>query len=181
MARRKTHEEFINELNIKNPNIEVLGKYINAHIKIKCKCKICGCIWDSIPNNLLRDRGCPECGKVKCSKSRTRTHEQFVNELKNINPNITPLEKYKNVKVKIKCSCNVCRHEWNVIPDSLLRGYGCPKCGIKKCADNNRKSHDEFIKEFNEKNPNAKNIRILGKYTNINTTIKCEYLLDGEI
>jgi hypothetical protein len=181
MARRKTHEEFINELNIKNPNIEVLGKYINAHIKIKCKCKICGCIWDSIPNNLLRDRGCPECGKVKCSKSRTRTHEQFVNELKNINPNIIPLEKYKNVKVKIKCRCNVCRHEWNVIPDSLLRGYGCPKCGIKKCADNNRKSHDEFIKEFNEKNPNAKNIRILGKYTNINTTIKCECLLDGEI
>lgn len=181
MGKRKTHEEFINQLNIKNPSIKVLSKYIDAHTKVKCRCKICGCEWEAIPNNLLRDRGCPTCGKIKCAKSKTKTHEQFINELSNINPNITPLERYKNVKTKIKCKCNICNHEWNVVPDSLLRGYGCPKCGIEKCSSSNRKTHEQFIEEFNNKNPNAKNIKILGEYININTTIKCECLLDGEI
>ena len=27
-----------------------------------------------------------------------------------------------------------------------------------------KKTHEQFIKEFNEKNPNANNIEILGKY-----------------
>ena len=31
MAKRKTHEEFIEEMKIVNPNIEILGKYKNLN------------------------------------------------------------------------------------------------------------------------------------------------------
>lgn len=51
--KRKTHEQFIKELSIKNKSIEVLGAYKNSQTKILCKCKICGFEWKVIPNNLL--------------------------------------------------------------------------------------------------------------------------------
>ena len=56
---RKTQEQFINELNIINPDIEVLGQYINANTKIEFRCKKCGHIWCGIPANVLRGSGCP--------------------------------------------------------------------------------------------------------------------------
>ena len=39
MAKRKTHEEFIEEISVKNPNIEILGEYISAKEKILYKAK----------------------------------------------------------------------------------------------------------------------------------------------
>lgn len=41
ISKRKTHEEFIEELHNKNQNIEVLGKYTKNKEKILCKCKKC--------------------------------------------------------------------------------------------------------------------------------------------
>lgn len=39
---KRTHEELIAELENINPNIEVLGKYVNSTTKILCRCKIDG-------------------------------------------------------------------------------------------------------------------------------------------
>lgn len=33
MPRKKTHEEFVEEMKVKNPNIEILGKYKTAKEK----------------------------------------------------------------------------------------------------------------------------------------------------
>ena len=41
-----------------------------------------------------------------------------------------------------------------------------------------KKTHEEFMKEFYEKNPNAKNIEILGKYEGNNKPIKCRCRID---
>ena len=37
--KRKTQEQFVNELSALNPNIEVLGQYINANEKIELNVK----------------------------------------------------------------------------------------------------------------------------------------------
>ena len=37
MPKKITHEEFIEKIKVKNPNIEILGKYINYRTKIKNK------------------------------------------------------------------------------------------------------------------------------------------------
>ena len=42
-----------------------------------------------------------------------------------------------------------------------------------------KKTHEEFIKEFYEKNPNAENIEILNKYTGAKELIKCKCKIDG--
>ena len=68
MAKRKSHEEFVNQLNIKNPNIEVLGKYVNVSTKIMVKCMLCGNEWTVTPGSLLNGTGCPQCNESKGEK-----------------------------------------------------------------------------------------------------------------
>lgn len=58
----KSLSQFIEELNIVNKDIEVIGNHINTHTKIKCKCHVCDTIWDAYPANLLnKSAGCPGC------------------------------------------------------------------------------------------------------------------------
>ena len=42
-----------------------------------------------------------------------------------------------------------------------------------------KKTHEEFIKDFMEKNSHAKDIEILGRYVNNKTKIKCKCKIDG--
>lgn len=60
VGRYKTTEEFRNEIASINDSIDIVGEYINSHTKIKCRCRICGNEWFSIPGN-LKYSGCPEC------------------------------------------------------------------------------------------------------------------------
>lgn len=173
VKKRRTHKEFVEDLYNVNPNIEVIGDFINTQTKIKCKCKIDGYEWESKPTWLLQKRGCPECAKRNLHLKRKRSNEDFVKILKEKNPNIEVLGEYFNARTKIKCCCKLCNHEWMVIPDSLLRGYGCPKCGIKKMKSTQTKTYKDFTSELSHINPN---IEILGKYINARTKIqyKCK-------
>ena len=61
-AETKTMEQFVKDLGIANPYIEVIGEYINTHTKVKCKCKTDGTVWFAYPANLLNgSAGCPYC------------------------------------------------------------------------------------------------------------------------
>ena len=63
MSEIRTHEEFIEILNKINSNIQVLGKYINNHTPIKCKCLKDGYEWSTTPSKLINAKhGCPMCG-----------------------------------------------------------------------------------------------------------------------
>ena len=95
---KRTHEDFVEKLNEINPTIEVLEKYVNTDTKIKVKCKNCGREWYSTPNNLLDGHGCGRCAGRK-------SHNEFVEELKRINPNIIVLGQYidRNTYVDVKC------------------------------------------------------------------------------
>ena len=80
MPRRKTHEEFIEEMKAINPDIEILGEYIGAREKVLCRCRIDGYEWEITPTHLLRGQGCPKCGG-----SLKKTHKEFVEEMSHIN------------------------------------------------------------------------------------------------
>lgn len=56
-----SQEEFVHKLSTINPHIEILSGYERSNKPVKCMCTICGHIWDSSPNNLLRGTGCPAC------------------------------------------------------------------------------------------------------------------------
>ena len=58
---RKTHEQFLFQMQTKNPNIEILTRYEKDSVKVLCRCKICGFEWWSTPSNLLQGKGCKQC------------------------------------------------------------------------------------------------------------------------
>ena len=169
-----THEEFMERFYVKNKNaenIEILGEYVNSATKIKCKCKIDGYEWEVKPNNLLNGYGCPKCGIKSRVEKQSKTTEEFINEMKEINDNIEILGEYKGNKTKIKCKCKIDGYEWEMTPNNLLSGTGCPKC-----YGNIKKTTEEFINKLKEINDN---IKILGEYTNDRTKIKCRCKIDG--
>lgn len=49
--RRKTHQEFIDEVQIKNQKVVVVGTYINYSTKIEAKCVKCGHVWLAWPES----------------------------------------------------------------------------------------------------------------------------------
>lgn len=58
---RKAHDQYIKEVNERNPSIEVIEQYIDAYTPILHKCKIDGCEWMARPHNILHRNGCPKC------------------------------------------------------------------------------------------------------------------------
>ena len=169
-----THEEFMEKFYVKNKNaenIEILGEYKGSHTKIKCKCKKDGYEWEIRPNDLLRGQGCPKCGIKSRVEKQSKTHEEFIKEIKEINNDIEILGEYKGSNKKIKCKCKKDGYEWEATPSNLLNGQGCPKC-----SGTIKKTTEEFKQELKKVN---NDIEILGEYVSNKIKIKCKCKIDG--
>lgn len=132
----RNHNDFIEALSILKPNIKPLELYIDRKTKIEVMCEICGHQWRVSPNSLLNNKkgnGCPNCARI----NNTKSHQQYIDEVKAINPNIQVIGEYKNssTKIKVKCLINNCEYEWDVYPNSILQGHGCPKCAGQVSED----------------------------------------------
>lgn len=106
--------------------------------------------------------------------SRKLSHNEFVENLKNINPNVVLLEKYVNSQIKIKVKCLICNHTWYTSPNTLQQGKGCPVCNKGKKAY----THDYFINKFSQLET-SKNIEIVGIYTKMKNNIECHCIKCG--
>lgn len=56
----------------------------------------------------------------------------------------------------VKCKCKIDNHEWTASWKNLSQGSGCPKCGIRKTNEKNRKDFDELKKECKDMHPHLK-------------------------
>lgn len=158
MGKRKTHEEYVEELARKNPNIEVLEKYKGANVAILHRCKIDGYTWPARPGNILFGKGCPKCAGIL-----KLTNDEYVERLKIVNPYIVPIEEYINAKTHILHMCLIDGYIWRTTPSATLQGYGCPEC-----AGNTKKTHEEYINELATCNPNIEPVE---KYIDAKTPI----------
>lgn len=124
-----THEQFLSLLEpIKYPNVIVVGTYRGKKNKILCKCKDCGYEWHASPDVLLRGNGCRLCGRKRFGKSCRKSHEDFIDAVKEISPTIKILGRYRTAKDRINCRCLICGYEWSPFADDLSMGKGCPIC-----------------------------------------------------
>ena len=171
MGRNKTHDEYIEELKIKNPAVEVAEKYIDAKTKIKHHCLIHDIYWEISPSNVLKGIGCKECQKDKIRKKNSKTHEQYVNELKTKNPNINVLENYSGANNPILHKCLIDGYVWMASPANILYGKGCPRC-----AGNIKRTHQEYVDRLKHINPN---IVLMEEYTGSHSKLLFKCLLDG--
>lgn len=169
MSKKKTHDEFVESVKMINPNIEIVGEYVNAKTKVLCRCLIDGYEWCATPDSILHGAGCPECGRKKVSKKLKKSNEKFLQEMQAINPNIMILDKYVNDNTKVKCRCKVDGYEWLSKPNYLLGGHGC-----HRCSNAERYNTDSFVEKMSIVNSN---IEILGEYINSHTKIECRCLL----
>ena len=166
MPRKKTHEEFVEEMKVKNSNIKILGKYKTAKEKVECLCSICKHEWEATPSSLSSGRGCP-----RCNNQFKRTHEQFVSEMSTVNPDIEIIGLFTTLKSKILVRCKKCGREWHTTPANLLKGCGCSNCFVYPI-----KTHEVFINEMGVVNSD---IEILGKYNGAKEKILCKSKICG--
>lgn len=181
LARRvikqtKTNESFLEEIKNINPNIIVIGKYVNSNTKIKVKCVICGHEWEAFPNNLLRDHGCAECAKNTIAEKKACSPEEFSLKLQTINPNILQLETYSKGRNHLKVCCSICGYKWSPVAQSLLSGRGCPKCAQIIKANKLKRSHSSFVEDVIKINPK---IEILGKYVSSEKSVRTKCSICG--
>ena len=154
MKKRKTQEEFEKELSLVLPDIQVIGKYINMNTKIHFKCLIHNFEFDAFPQNMLRGHGCRKCGNAKQSIKQTKSHDKFVEDLKNVNPSIEVIGTYVNMDTKLQVKCLIDGYIWDADPRKLLRGVKCAVCtnhkviaGINDLAT----TRSDLIKYFKNK------------------------------
>lgn len=171
MGKQKTHEEYVAELAIKNPNIEAIESYVGANTKILHRCLIDGYEWYVTPHNILKGRGCPRCsGHIK------KTHESYVEEVKEVNSNIEVIGRYIDISTPILHLCKTHNVEWMARPSNILRGHGCRKCRNDALASARSKNQEQYIEDLKEANPN---IVVLGNYVNAHIPILHKCLIDG--
>ena len=167
MPRKKTHEEFVEEMKVKNPNIEILGRYVNSTTKILCKCKIDGFEWNVKPSNLLHlHRGCPECAKREISNRMNLSHEEFLERLDKYNKTNNTFwyteDIYQNNRTPMKFMCKNDGFSIIAKPSNLFSGY-------YKCKECDRDIKEKALKEHVQTNKLP--IEIIGKYINNRTKI----------
>ena len=130
MARMKTQEEYVYQSSVVNPNIEVLGKYINSNTKILHRCKIDGYEWNAYPTHILRGHGCPVCSNKVIIAG--------VNDLATVRPDLIDYfeDRHEAERHTIGCGCRVnvicpcCGHKKNMLIHHLVTtGFACPYCG----------------------------------------------------
>lgn len=163
MGRKKTHDQYVEEVMKINKDIEVVGQYQGVHVKITHRCKIDGYEWDPEPNSILHGHGCPQC-KWKLQR---RSHEEYVGKLSEIMPHIQVVGTYINEMTKILHKCSIHNYEWSVRPHQLLTGSNCPIC----IHNERTKTHEQYVQELKDVNPN---IEVLGRYINNKTNILCK-------
>lgn len=123
MPRRKTQQEFIEEINnLTNNSYAVLSNYVNNRTKVTFKHLECNSIFTTIPKDFLNGKSrCKYCGALKIKRMHLKTQEKFEVEFKNRAKNeYELLSQYSGVNVKIKVLHISCNTIFNVLPSNFI-------------------------------------------------------------
>ena len=166
----RSTSEFIDQVSLINPDVEVLGRYVTSRHKTLCRCRVCGHEWETTPAQLLRGQGCPKCRKRESAAKATEkvrvSPETYARVFAERNPSLTLMSPYKGSTARVDVRCYVCGHEWSPRASSVIDGNGCPIC-----ADNRRrKTQGQFVEELKAVNPS---IEVLGTYSSYHSPIEC--------
>jgi hypothetical protein len=173
MPRRKTHEQFVQEVyDLVGDEYTVLEQYQKSNIKIKFRHNNSSCDYYEFymqPNSFLSGIRCPKCARKVTADKNRKTHERFVKEVYElVNNEYTVLGQYIKSSIKIKFrhnneSCNY--HEFDMRPNDFLNGCRCPKCFKKE-----KKTTDEFKLEVLALV--GSEYSVIGEYKNAHTKIE---------
>jgi very-short-patch-repair endonuclease len=147
-------------------NIQRIGDITNGSDKVLFKCLIDGHEWKAAPSHISFGSGCPKCG----IRSRTATHRlsnEIIDERIKDRP-IQRLGEFVETKQHVLWKCKVDGHEWLAMPNCILSGRGCPKCGGKLKMTN----------ELMDERLIGRNIQRIGEVIDSETKILFKCLVD---
>lgn len=121
-SRAQSPDQFVERLHAIHPNIEVVGKYVNVNTRVRVRCNVCGRVWDALPASLLAGDGCRTCGTKRAHDQLRKSQDDFIEQVREANPDIEVLGEYVSRHGKVHARCRVCGHEWDPVAASLLRG-----------------------------------------------------------
>ncbi len=128
----------------------ILVNYINNISKVVIICPTHGEFTQS-PSKHMSGQGCPECGKLKISSSRSDNLESFIFKASNTHNNFYKYDKinYVNSKTKVVITCPE-HGDFEQTPSGHISGKGCPKCRYIKSPSYIAKKLEKFLKEAKE-------------------------------
>ena len=125
-ARTKEHEQYVAELNMVSPEIEVLGRYKSNTDPIAVRCRNCFHEWAPTAGPLLHQKTkCPKC------TGSSLTAKDFRRRVNENSPTLEIVGKFFRGDVLIKVRCKNCGLEWKARKDVIIRGCGCKACHYK--------------------------------------------------
>jgi len=96
------------------------------HSKAKARCLTCDYAWVVEVGSVAGGSGCPKCGAEKARLSRHLDPEIWIDRATKANLKWVELPTNNSTKRMIKCQ--KCAYTWNVIPQTISGGAGCPVC-----------------------------------------------------
>ena len=111
----------------------------------------------------------------------SKTHEEFVNEIRTVNPLITIVGRYTKATERIDVICNSCGYSWSPKAYSLSQGKGCPHCSAIRGSKNNHgktglKDKLKFVDDLAKVDSS---IIVIEDYQNTHKKIKCKCSICG--
>lgn len=142
---KTTQEQFEKQVYEKyNGKISVIGKYTGYYDPIELYCNIHKKPFIKKANCVTQEDCCPDCIKEKFNKifdnkrgTYNYTTESYIEDLKQRNADVTPIEEYKGHKTPILHECKLCGNHLMLAPNKVktftrLNLALCQKCsGIK--------------------------------------------------
>lgn len=149
MPRRKTHTEFIAEIQrLVDDEYIFYGEYQSTHKKMEVTHSKCGHTYQVTPHSFLKGSRCPKCRGYVGKGPKPMSHEQFLKRVKDlVGDEYQVLSKYKNYVTKVLMLHTKCSKTFQSVPAYFFSGNGCPNCGRKSSIANRTKTHDSFLKE----------------------------------
>lgn len=133
MSRKRTHEEYVKLLKeIHGDNIIVLEQYIGTKTPILHKCLKHNIEYMKTPAHSLMGLGCRECANENIRKLSGKSHEEYLQSLKDKNIKYYPIEQYINNHTIIMHHCPDCDNDFPSKPNNVLHNWGCPFCSGRK-------------------------------------------------
>jgi len=126
-GKQKTQSEFIEELKLVQPDLTVIGEYINSKTYIEVVDEL-GIRYLVIPNDLLSGNK----PTIQTSINKNDCFSKKANIVHNNKYDYSEVE-YVNNRTKVSIICPD-HGEFTQIPVSHLSGIGCPKCGLELCG-----------------------------------------------
>lgn len=130
MSKKLTTNEFQDRLNkIYGNQFTVKSEYINNVTKIDILCNKCNNIIQKMPVKMTGStkEGCYICA----GKNHYKTKESLQKEIDSKFPNTYKIiGEYIRARQPLTVERLTCGHIYDVAPTNLLRGRGCPRCGI---------------------------------------------------